>query len=468
MIRRLSLLVAVALVTGTALAALPAARTELKVEVPDYEVKQQGDLTEVTIPGGGVLYIEEGRPKVPYVTSWFGYPKRCRIQDVLLTGKTGAKVDSGLRLPAVVFRSYNDPVTHVQLTPGEYPREDFSWRVMENTGDSITLAITVYPFHYDPATSIGTFHKQYDFDVRYVLGDIGIQSVSHVSPVCDPGDTLRTVVRLANAAEAQGVTMKPTVLSAVPGELVAELADVKLARVGSADSVVVEWPTAGRAAGQYVMELVVEDPAGNELDRRRASFRIGNPQGEITVFEVEPQCFDIGDDIELTLGFRNTGSIVLNGSCVFRVMKAGEVVDELRQEMTDVAPGASKTFRQSWNTADAVKAAVYDAVGFVKYEGTASGFRSVMFSTNRMPVAGFTYTPEAPAVGEEVEFRAGGSSDPDGRIVTYGWRFDDGGEAADSVVTHAYYQPGEYGVWLTVIDNEGGIGTVVQTVSVPE
>ena len=460
--------VLLALVAGVVLADPPAPRTELAVTVPDCESKQQGDLTEVTVPGGGVLYVEAGRPEVPYFNSWFGYPKNCRIQDVTLKGKSGMKVDSGLQMPLVHFSSYNDPVPDVAPKPGVYPAEDFTWRVVEGIGDSITLAITVYPYRFDPASGVGTSHKQYEFEVRYVLADIGIRSVSHVSPVCDPGDTLRTVVRLTGTwemAETEDVTMKPMVLDGTTGEAVAEPAELKL---GPADSVVVEWPTARRAIGQYIMEFVVSDASGNELDRERASFRIGNPRGEVTGFDVEPQCFKVGDDVELTLDFRNTGSIALSGSCVFRIMKAGEVVDELRREMTSLRPGASKTFRQSWNTAAAEKSVIYDAVGVVKYEGTASEPKSVMFSTNLMPVAVFAAASDTAGVGDVVEFDASASKDEDGSIVEYRWEFDDGGKAPGVTARHAWMQVGEFVVRLSVVDNEDGTGTVTKVVVVEE
>ncbi len=458
-----TVLLAATLANGTAVP-----RTELTVKVPEYEAKKQGDLTEVKVPGGGVLYVEEGRPRVPYFTSWFGYPSECRVQEVTLKGKAGAKVDSGLRLPVVHFSSYNDPIPAIKPKPGPYPAQDFSWRAVEGAGDEVLLAITVYPYRFDPGTGVGTFHSRYDFSVRYVTAEIGIGYVYHLNPVCDPGDTLETVLVLAGSAEQTGLRIRPTVRSATTGSAVSELAEMALDRAKPGDSVVVDWPTKGRTTGEYLMDLVLLDQSGAELDRERASLRLGTPQGEVTAFTVEPQCFDIGDDIRITLEFRNTGSITLDGRCVFRIMKADEVVDQFEQKMEGLNPGSVVKFRQSWSTSDAERSAIYRAVGFVKYEGTACEPRSAVFSTNRMPDAGFSFAPDTALVGGDVEFDAAGSKDEDGEIIEYRWEFGDGGTATGVNAAHAWMQPGEFSVRLTVADNEGGIASAEQTVVVAE
>jgi PKD repeat protein len=73
---------------------------------------------------------------------------------------------------------------------------------------------------------------------------------------------------------------------------------------------------------------------------------------------------------------------------------------------------------------------------------------------NHPPVASFTYSPEAPMVGEEVAFNASSSYDPDGEIVTYSWDLGDGSSTDGEVVVHAYSEPRVYTVTLTVTDND--------------
>lgn len=58
-----------------------------------------------------------------------------------------------------------------------------------------------------------------------------------------------------------------------------------------------------------------------------------------------------------------------------------------------------------------------------------------------------------------VRLRATDSSDPEGPIASYSWKFGDGAEAAGPEVEHLYSGPGEFTVELTVTDGAGQPGT---------
>ncbi len=458
------LVLCLALAVGLASAAGPP--TSVKLTIPDYEVSRTGELDEVTIPGGQMLDVEEGRPQVPCYVKELEYPEGYRIQEVTMKARSDMKTDSGMELPVVNLDTA--AIEPGKIKEGVYPLEDYSWRALYNEDGAVVLAIVAYPFYYDPKTTMVQFYKEYEFEVSYVKTTVGIGGISLDKAFYDPGESVTISLRLENPGELQEVTVAASVHEAVAEEPVADLAAQTLERLGKIDSVSLQWSTQGFPTGDYWVRAVVKDPAGNELGREWASFGLGNPQGEVTDFKVEPRQFKVGDKLQLALGFKNTGTRDLAGECVFRIMESGGIVDEFRQEMTDVEPGASKTFRQSWNTVDAEKGAVYHAVGFVRFEGMACEPRNVMFSTNLMPTASFAFAPDTAAVGEEVQFDATGSTDEDGKIAEYLWEFGDGGGAADSVATHVYWQPGEYGVRLEVIDNEGGTGIVVESVSVRE
>jgi len=59
------------------------------------------------------------------------------------------------------------------------------------------------------------------------------------------------------------------------------------------------------------------------------------------------------------------------------------------------------------------------------------------------------------ALDQEVNFNAGKSVDPDGKIATYAWDFGDGQSAAGVSATHRYAKPGIYTARLMVQDNTG-------------
>ena len=56
-------------------------------------------------------------------------------------------------------------------------------------------------------------------------------------------------------------------------------------------------------------------------------------------------------------------------------------------------------------------------------------------------------------LGEILRFDGTASSDPDGNILAYAWRFGDGGVSADAKPLHAFHDVGTYTVELTVTDD---------------
>jgi len=86
-------------------------------------------------------------------------------------------------------------------------------------------------------------------------------------------------------------------------------------------------------------------------------------------------------------------------------------------------------------------------------------------SVNDAPVAGFVFEPVSPVTGEIVYFNST-SVDVDGSIVNWTWDFGDGSVGFGEQVTYQYGSEGDYSVELMVVDDEGGVGSVVQVVSV--
>lgn len=81
-------------------------------------------------------------------------------------------------------------------------------------------------------------------------------------------------------------------------------------------------------------------------------------------------------------------------------------------------------------------------------------------------VASFERTPSNPGVGESVTFDATDSKLDRGEILTYTWNFGNGGTAAGGVVDHAFEEPGEYTVSLTVVDSNGRTAETESTLTV--
>ena len=85
---------------------------------------------------------------------------------------------------------------------------------------------------------------------------------------------------------------------------------------------------------------------------------------------------------------------------------------------------------------------------------------------NQSPVANFTESAHTVYTGENIDFDASGSHDPDGTIVSYSWDFGDGNTATGATVSHAYADNGSYVVNLTVTDDDGATASAHATKTV--
>ena len=92
---------------------------------------------------------------------------------------------------------------------------------------------------------------------------------------------------------------------------------------------------------------------------------------------------------------------------------------------------------------------------------------------NQPPAAKFKVPPRPDNAlwDVPVSFDAGGSSDPDGRIVSYLWSFGDqtaSVQTAGPAISHEFRGGGAFSVTLTVTDDQGATGKTTRVVNVPK
>ncbi|HEY8516330.1 MAG TPA: PKD domain-containing protein [Candidatus Binatia bacterium] len=85
---------------------------------------------------------------------------------------------------------------------------------------------------------------------------------------------------------------------------------------------------------------------------------------------------------------------------------------------------------------------------------------------NVSPTAAFDVTTPTVAMDEPATLDGTTSSDADGSIVAWEWDLGDGTLASGSSVVHTWTKPGTYFVRLTVRDDAGATGTIIEPVTV--
>jgi len=107
----------------------------------------------------------------------------------------------------------------------------------------------------------------------------------------------------------------------------------------------------------------------------------------------------------------------------------------------------------------------FDGICDQEFQIDANNIDYLPLKVYQPPITNFTFYPSHPKVGETITFDASSSYDVDGSIIAYSWDFGDNSTAFGVLVSHAYSEPGNYTVMLTVTDNdrlESSISKLVQ------
>ncbi len=247
----------------------------LDLTIPDYEVTASANVDYVAIPGGLMLTIEEGRPKVPYYSTLVDYPKGYRVQDVVLKDRAGLMTTTGLRLPVVIL---SDNLTQpVVMKNGWYPEESFAWKLWENEDSSTTLVIQVFPFYYEPETTDVKFYKNYSFSIEYILSNVAITSIYPDKDIYAPGDTVKIDISLNNSGDEQDVVVSTVIKEYASETTIAGLPLKSIKGLSGEASLTEEWNSSGTGEGNYYAEVTLSDTTGNILDKKTAGISLGVP-----------------------------------------------------------------------------------------------------------------------------------------------------------------------------------------------
>ena len=192
----------------------------------------------------------------------------------------------------------------------------------------------------------------------------------------------------------------------------------------------------------------------------------------IRQFSISPQ-FNVvvGTPVSMTTVVGNNSTISENASLTISV----ENRTLATTRFVNLPPLSDSSPQQTiWNTAgllagtytlEASLGPIPEANLTIATKRTANVYLVSTF--DKPPTADFTSSPTSPVAGEQIMFDGSASSDPDGTVQSWTWSFGDGDTVFDGpVFDHAYNEPGNYTVTLTVTDNAGltGSKSVILTV----
>jgi hypothetical protein len=353
------------------------------IVVPDYEVTVNDGYDEVEIPGGGVL-LDAGDYRIPYYYRVFEYSAGHEIQDVTLTDRSGMVIDSGLNLPINQRATTSPPgeqAVALEAAGSWVPEERYSWSVTEDPDGTITLVIVMYAFNYNPDTTDVEFFKNYSFDIDYTISPVTITNMDTKKDEYVQGETVVTEIWLENSGGAQDVSVSAVIKEYPTGQPAAGLKLETLDGLTGAASFTPQWDTAGFDPGAYYVEVTLRDAQNRILDGETQVFQLGVVSCEVMSFQVSPRFFDVGKTVSASMVFENTGSVALDGTAVIKIQGAGgTVVEEFRQDFTDLAPGSAIRFDDAWDTSGNEEGS-YAIVAYVLYDSVATAPMTAVVST---------------------------------------------------------------------------------------
>jgi hypothetical protein len=326
----------------------------LPLTIPAYDVNDVNGIDYVTIPEGSQVLVPE-KPEVPSYSVDVSFPAGYRVQDVTMTARTGLSTASGLDLP-LVEAVIGGAVIPASGTPSPddqwWPDREFDWAVIEEPNGLTTLRITAYPFYYKAATTAVEFYQTYSFDIDYTSSNNSIVQFKTDKVVYDMNETVNADLYIM-LQEQQGIDLLVEAAVRTGDEDVAEGIQIqKMTSVTGLASCSFQFDSTGFDAGDYIFEAEVKLADGSLVAKENCQFNIGQSQGQITDLFVQPACFSVGNNVDITAVFGNTGESPITGSLAIEVKDSNStVVEEFHQDFNDLTVNGTKNFNVLWQNA---------------------------------------------------------------------------------------------------------------------
>ncbi|MCU0979849.1 MAG: C25 family cysteine peptidase, partial [Pirellulaceae bacterium] len=373
----------------------------VEVEVPDFVVSQRTGLDFVEIPGGDML-SGPGELWLPYYTVQVDYPVGYRVQNVALAGRSGLVTTMELQIP-VGSQGFGPGELAYLPNPGTeewLPELDYAWQTLPNPDGSSTLVISTFPFFYNSRTREAKFYKNFTFDIDYTFTPVAITGLAAGQDEYALGAPVTVDLGIDSAGAAQDVVVGMVIQPYGSTEVVDSLLLQTLDDLSGPATFSATWNSAGFAPGYYSVETTLSDAAGNMLDRRGDTFRLGRVAMEVTSLTATPALVTPETTsvlVELTV--TNTGEVAIsNAQLVIRIVNAlSEVILEAQRPMADLPASATRSFGENFDVSD-LASDPYQVVVFAQYDGMATEFDKLDLTAPVVTVNMLTTNDPTPAI----------------------------------------------------------------------
>ncbi len=196
------------------------------------------------------------------------------------------------------------------------------------------------------------------------------------------------------------------------------------------------------AAASYVVTVFVTDSRG-ATGRKEHNIVINEPNYPPVANPGGPYSGEVGKEIT----FDGSGSTDPNGDDLTYTWNLGDDSPEKTGPVVTHTFSAEGTYLATLSVDDG-----RGGIGSAEFTVTIS-------PANNSPTAIIIGSAQFGNVGDEFEFNATQSTDPDGDPLLFSWTFGDNMATTGEAVTHVYNTPGLYVVTLTANDQRGGTDT---------
>ena len=242
----------------------------------------------------------------------------------------------------------------------------------------------MFPFHYQPQTTMIEWFRRFTFDIDVIRTGVVIDELELTDGAYALGGPVTGTAWLDNIGRPLDVVAAVSVRNAASGRAIDGLDLRVLHNLQGPSSYAFEWDSSGLPSGQYAMVVEVKDTDGNLLDSRWEEFGLGLADAEIVNFSAAPELFRPGEAVTVSLRVANSGGITLSGTALVEVQTAdGMTTTEVfRHSVSNLAPSAARSFQDVWDTTGTTEGD-YRVIGYFKYEGGATDIETVQLTTLR-------------------------------------------------------------------------------------